>query len=483
MRTGFPASLILVLALLAAAAPARADKGAAGAQPFSFLGLDSSARAAAMGGAYTALAADANALQYNPAGLGLLRENEVSFMHNLYFGTATQDHLSAAVRPGFGVSADMLNYGKLTRTTYASPDGTLGQFSIVDTALSAGYGRAFGALAVGAAAKLLRETNDGVAGQAVAGDAGFLYEIPGVRGLRFGAAAQNLGNKVHFQSGRETLPATGRAGAAWSFAAFGQENALSVDAVKVGTDKARLSAGAETVAGGSLALRVGYTTRNDAGLGVTAGVGWRGQNWSVDYAIAPYGDLGLTHRVGVGLRWGMPDEHEGPMDPIIEAALRSRTRETPPAERPLPAAPEVHMGLGDAGPVVAIPAADRIARARRLIDAGRTDEAKIELNSIDRSLGEEDRARAGWYEAEGRLQRSLRNLSAARGAYTESLRLAIKFGEGGQTAADAYEGMGLTLAEQGDLAYGVKFLRKAYVISPAQRLLDTIEAYERRLQQ
>lgn len=483
MRTGLPASALLVLALLGAAAPARADKGAAGAQPFSFLGLDSSARAAALGGAYTALAADADALQYNPAGLGLLRENEVSFMHNQYFGTATQDHLAAAIRPGFGVSADVLNYGKLTRTTYASPGGTLGQFTIADTALSAGYGRAFGPLAVGAAAKLLREANDGVSGQAVAGDAGVMWEIPGVRGLRFGAAAQNLGSKVRFQSDREALPATGRAGAAWSFAAFGHENALAVDAVKVGADKARLSAGAETVAGESLALRLGYTTRSDAGVGVTAGVGWRGRNWSVDYAIAPYGDLGLTHRVGASLRWGTLEERDGPTDPIIEAALRARTSEAPAAEKPLPSAPEVHMGMGDAGPAVVLPAADRIAKARRLIDAGRYDEAKIELNSVDRSLGEEDRARADWYGAEGRLQRALRNLPAARGAYTEALRLAIKFGAGGQAAADAYEGMGLTLAEQGDLAYGVKFLRKAYVISPAQRLLDTIEAYERRLQQ
>lgn len=483
MRHGLPASALLVLALLGGAAPARAlEKGTAGAQPFSFLGLDSSARAAALGGAYTGLAADAGALSYNPAGLGLLRENEVSFMHNQYFESATQDHLAAVVRPGFGVSADVFSFGRLNRTTYASPDGTLGQFAITDTALALGYGRAFGRLAAGAAAKLLRESNDGTVGQSVAGDVGVLWDVPGARGLRLGAAAQNLGRQVRFQAGREALPATGRAGAAWSFPAFGHDNALSADVVKEGTDKPRASAGVETVAGGSLALRLGYTTRNDAGAGLTAGVGWRGRNWSVDYAIAPYGDLGLTHRVGASLRWGLPDEHDGPVDPIIEEALRSRPREVPKDEGRAARAPEVRMGTAEP-PRVLVPIPDRIARARRLTDAGRLDEAKIELNAIDRVLGDEDRARSGWYEAEGRWERARRNLPAARGAYAEALRLSIKFGETGQPVADAYEGMGMTLAEQGELAYGVKFLRKAYVISPAQRLLDTIEAYERRLQQ
>jgi tetratricopeptide (TPR) repeat protein len=478
MRKTARASVLLVLALLGAG-PARADQASAGAQPFAFLGLDASARAAALGGADTALAVGADALQYNPAGLGLMKEHELALMHDQYFETATHDHLALALRSGFGVSADVFNYGKLNRTTYASPDSTLGQFTILDEAFAAGYGRSFGALAFGAAGKLVREKNDGIAGQAVAADLGVLASPSFAPGLRLGLAAQNLGSKVRFENEAAALPATFRAGAAWTFPVLGYTGAVTVDAAKVGTDRVRPAAGAEAVWPKGFALRLGYTTRNQAGLGVSAGVGWRGSSWAIDYAIAPYGDLGLAHRVGVALRWGALTGREASEDPIIRAALRPGPDDSAP-EKALPLGPEVRMSVSP--PQVKIPNADRIGKARRLIDAGRLDEARIELNAVDRELDPEDGLRESWYEAEGRYQLAKRRLPEARAAYTEALRFAIKNGEGGQTAADSYEGMGKTLAAQGDLAYAVKFLRKAYLISPAQRLLDTIEKYERRLQ-
>jgi tetratricopeptide (TPR) repeat protein len=475
-------AVLLALALLGSGLPARAAQATAGAQPFSFLGLDSSARAAALGGAYTALAVDAEALHYNPAGLGFIVENEASAMHNQYFESATQEHLAVALRPGVAVSADILNYGSLSRTTYSSPNGGLGTFSIMDTALTAGGGYAFGPVSLGAAAKWLREDNDATVGQAVAFDGGALWRLPWVPGLSLGAAAQNLGGKVRFQSTGEALPVTGRAGAAWTFPAFGHQNSITADASKEGSDKVRFSGGVETVAGGSLALRLGYTTRVDAGLGISAGVGWRGEAWSIDYAIAPYGDLGLTHRVGVGFRWGRGDEpvREAGPDPVIEAALRaSRRREaarTPDSSLPS----EVVMG-GDASPTAPLPAEARLAKARGHLVAGRLTEAKVELDAADLLLAPEDRLRATWHELNGRLARAHRDLKTARAEYTESLRMAVKSGVGGQSVADAYEGMGLTLADQGELAYAARFLRKAYEIAPTQRLLDSIEALERRL--
>ena len=69
---------------------------AAGTEPFNFLALDADARAVALGGAYTALATDANALLYNPAGLGLVRQSQIAFMHNQYIAGLTQEYMGLA---------------------------------------------------------------------------------------------------------------------------------------------------------------------------------------------------------------------------------------------------------------------------------------------------------------------------------------------------------------------------------------------------
>ena len=51
-------------------------------------------------------------------------------------------------------------------------------------------------------------------------------------------------------------------------------------------------------------LRLGFNSRNDAGPGITAGVGWAQPNFSIDYALVPFGDLGAAHRISATVRWG-----------------------------------------------------------------------------------------------------------------------------------------------------------------------------------
>ncbi|MEQ1920666.1 MAG: hypothetical protein ABL955_15865, partial [Elusimicrobiota bacterium] len=76
--------LTTALLLAALAATTARAQSSAGADAFDFLRLDANARAVGMGGAYTALATDSNALLYNPAGLARVRSSEATFMHNPY---------------------------------------------------------------------------------------------------------------------------------------------------------------------------------------------------------------------------------------------------------------------------------------------------------------------------------------------------------------------------------------------------------------
>jgi hypothetical protein len=439
-----------------------------------------------MAGAYTALATDAAALGFNPAGLARLEKNEAMFMHDQHFESVTQDLLSVAVRPGYGFSAQALDYGSFDRTTYSSPGGGLGAFSVSDLALSAGGARAFGPLALGAAGKWIRESNDGTVASGVAADVGALWDVAAVPGLSLGASGRNLGGSVRFQSGRELLPSEGRFGAAWTTSAGGVGWTASADAVQQAGDRPRGAAGFEAVVRGVLSLRAGWTSRNDAGLGWSAGVGWRGPVWSADYALVPYGDLGLVQRLGVTVRWGgaaveaaKARWEKASHDSVLDLGRRAAKQAEPPRAGYQPPGPD---SVGDAGLAAAPPPSveTRLAVARRMVDAGRLDDARRALDSLDASLPADDRLRVPLDETRGRLLRESGDLKGAREAYSDALRLAIRYGQADQTVSDAYKGMGLTLAAQGNFEYAAKFLSKAYELSSDESLPPLIRDYERR---
>jgi hypothetical protein len=307
------------LAVLLAASPCLA--GAGGGDPFQFLLLDADARAVALGGAYTALAGDANALLYNPAGLGRVRRSQASFMHNQYFEGVNQEYLGVADARGWGVQLNELSFGDSPRTTVSNPDGTgLGSAGLMDLSFGAGYGRAATeSLSLGVGAKAIRESIDGVSALGFGLDLGGLYSVPTIEGLSLGAAVQNIGPSVRFQGARESLPLNGRAGAAFVHEVFGRACSASLDLVKPRTAALGVETGVETVFGGALPVRIGFDSRNDAGPGITAGVGWRGRSFAFDYAFVPYGDLGITNRVSVTLFWG--DEAAAPDSPSFSSVF------------------------------------------------------------------------------------------------------------------------------------------------------------------
>ena len=61
--------------------------------------------------------------------------------------------------------------------------------------------------------------------------------------------------------------------------------------------------GAEYMAKKTVALRLGYNGRNDAGTGLTLGGGLMVRRFALDYAFVPFGDLGNAHRFSFAYRW------------------------------------------------------------------------------------------------------------------------------------------------------------------------------------
>ena len=52
-----------------------------------------------------------------------------------------------------------------------------------------------------------------------------------------------------------------------------------------------------------VALRLGYKSNQEAGSGVTAGMGVKVGRLHLDYAHVDYGYFGITHRVSLGWKW------------------------------------------------------------------------------------------------------------------------------------------------------------------------------------
>jgi len=296
----------VLFALLVGARPGRAATANAGAQPFDFLFLDANARPVGMGGAYTALASDENALLYNPAGLGFIRRYRATFMHDQYVAGLMQEYAAFVAPQGWGASLNMLNSGAIAQSTLSNPNGTgLGATSLSDMALSAGYGRTLGqSLSLGLGMKYIHENIADVAATDFAFDIGALYASPDIRGLTFGAALQNMGPKVKFQGPAEDLPLNLRMGAGYAFDAKGTKDTLSFDLTQQSGQGVLFAAGGEIVLAKVLSLRLGFSSRNNAGLGLTAGAGWSWKDASLDYGFAPYGDLGVAQRASLTLRWG-----------------------------------------------------------------------------------------------------------------------------------------------------------------------------------
>ena len=109
-----------------------------------FLKIEVGAKAIATGGAFVALANDASALYWNPAGISGLQNNLVTFTHTYWFANTSHDFAGLILKLGrnhsIGISYTSLSYGDMRVRTEIYPEGTGEYFSANDYALGLSYG-------------------------------------------------------------------------------------------------------------------------------------------------------------------------------------------------------------------------------------------------------------------------------------------------------------------------------------------------------
>lgn len=180
------------------------------------------------------------------------------------------------------------------------------------------------ALNAGLGLKGVRESLAGASAQTVAADLGLLAvwrPEPSGSEWRLGFSALNLGPGLKFDAEQAPLPTAYRLGLAWRIRPRGDVLTLSADPVLSRDEGIFVALGAEYTVWRVLALRLGYRTGQDIGLGFRGGVGFKLKAVEIDYAFAPFGELGQMHRMGLTVRLGGAVETTPPEERALSAVL------------------------------------------------------------------------------------------------------------------------------------------------------------------
>jgi len=172
----------------------------AGISTAQFLKIGVGGRAEAMGDAYIAIANDASALYWNPAGLAQFSDNQVMFSHNQWIVDINHEFVGAVYHLDesntFGLSFTSLSMQDMPVTTEFQPFGTGEYFGFGDIAIGITYSRKMTTqFSFGGTVKYIEETLDKLKMRGVMIDLGTYYWT-GFGSSRFAVVVTNFGNNL-----------------------------------------------------------------------------------------------------------------------------------------------------------------------------------------------------------------------------------------------------------------------------------------------
>ena len=316
-------ALAVCAALPRGAAAISDDAGTSGAAFFK-IGIGS-ARALALGKAYVALAEGAEATTWNPAGLALAQQRELSYSYLRYVQEINSPLFLAYAHP-LGRTVIGANIAYLSVTGFEVRDANGVPLSDTNARVQNGFGtisvaRSFlyEKLFLGASIRGVHEDNAGTIHNVTVADVGALLKPNSYFG--FGAALQNFG------AGTTRIARISRLGA---FVKPFEMLTTTIELTKPSDNVARVGIGAEFVLPedliqvGQIALRIGYRGTDDLGRvlendrsflyplisspQISYGVGLYsaqafGYGVGFDYALVPLGALGTVDQFSLRLKF------------------------------------------------------------------------------------------------------------------------------------------------------------------------------------
>jgi hypothetical protein len=278
-----------------------------------FLKIPVSARASGMGSAFTAIANDATATYWNPAGLVDITRTQVSLNNTWWPADINLAYATAAFNlpfvPGtFGVSARALTLDPQVERTVFLPEGTGRTFDAGDMSFGASYSKFFtDKFSSGATIHFI---HSGLAEKSVntfSVDFGLIYRI-GLWGMRLGMMIQSLGSKVDYDDRASKMPTVFKVGVAATPYQMGANSLQGVfEFTHPSDNQERINLGAEYGFNQFFFLRGGYNFNADT-EGLAAGFGLRidtsqTSDLVFDYSWVDMDFLGDVHRLSLAFSY------------------------------------------------------------------------------------------------------------------------------------------------------------------------------------
>lgn len=293
-----------------------------------FLKIGVGSRALGMGASYIAVANDAEALYWNPAGISQFNKQTAFFSHNQWLVDIQLENAGMVYHldntNSFGILITYLHTDEMKETTELQPFGTGRFFNFSDFLIGLTYARNMTPkFSFGFSAKFMQENLAELTMRSFLFDLGTYYKT-GWESIRFGVSVTNFGADMkpsgNFQV--QTLenstvevtdfqsfspPTVFRIGVAWEILDNEQHkitNSVQLNHPNDNTENINL--GAEYWWNGRFALRGGYVTarsEEDFSVGFGLYVPIKLADFRLDYAFSNFGRLGNANRFSIQLHF------------------------------------------------------------------------------------------------------------------------------------------------------------------------------------